>query len=62
MTDDPYDSNENLTEHIRIAPSTHRALKEARRGDMNFDDVIRHALYQYEPIDTDPATALEEGV
>jgi len=55
-------TEQNLTRHIRVAPSTHRALKAARCGDMTFDDVIRDALREYEPYDPDPVDALEGEV
>jgi hypothetical protein len=46
---------------IRVRPSTHTALKRARRGDMTLDDVIRDALRDYEPYNFDPAAALEDA-
>lgn len=48
------------SKRIRVSPSTHRALKSARVGDMTLDDVIADALRDYEPHRPDPAAALEE--
>lgn len=51
-----------LTTHVRVSDSTHRALKAARRGDMTFDDVIADALRDYEPHNPDPAAVLDDDV
>lgn len=49
------------SKRIRVSPSTHTALKRARRGDMTLDDVIADALRDYEPPQYDHAAALEEA-
>jgi hypothetical protein len=50
-----------LNRHVRVAPSTHEALKAAARGDMTLDDVVREALREYEPDHPDPVDVLEGG-
>lgn len=58
----PEDQNEPLNRSVKVSPSTHTALKRARRGDMTMNDVIRDALREYEPYNPDPAAALTEGM
>jgi len=54
--------NEPLNRSVKITPSTHTALKRARRGDMTMDDVIADALRDYEPYNPDPAVVLDDDV
>jgi hypothetical protein len=49
------------SKRIRVRPSTHTALKRARRGDMTMDDVIADALREYEPAHYDHTEPLEEA-
>lgn len=50
-----------LNRRIRVAPSTHEALKAAKVGDMTTDDVIRQLLRTGELSRPDPVEVLEEG-
>ena len=49
------------SKRIRVALSTHAALKRARRGDTTLDDVIADALMDYEPAHYDHTEPLEEA-
>jgi hypothetical protein len=52
--------NEPLDRSVKVTPSTHTALKRARRGDMTMNDIIADALRDYEPYNPDPTVALDD--
>ena len=56
----PEDNNEPLNRSVKVTPSTHTALKRARRGSMTINDVIADALRDYEPNQYDHTAVLEE--
>jgi hypothetical protein len=55
------DDAEPLEKVVRVTPSTLRALKRARAGEMRLNDVIVDALGEYEPRHQDHTEPLEEA-
>jgi len=50
-----------LSKTVKVTPTTLRALKRARAGEMRLNDVIVDALREYEPRRPDHTEPLEEA-